>query len=138
MNTEQNKEKMLVALQTTYGIITSACNTVGIDRATHYEWLKTDKSYKSKVENIAEEQLDFVETELIRKIKFGETNCVLFYLKTKGKKRGYGDAEIQQPKEGNEYDLTKLNDKELEILQTLKDKMLLATIEFKDFSNSNE
>ncbi len=138
MNTNQNKEKMLVALQKTYGIVTSACNTVGIDRTTHYEWLKTDKSYKSKVEDIADEQLDFVESELIRKIKFGETNCVLFYLKTKGKKRGYGDVEIAQPKEVQEYDLSKLDIEELEFLERIKAKMQLATIEFKDVSNSNE
>ena len=88
-NTLEKKASMLKALEKTLGIVTIAAKKVGIDRATHYNWMETDKDYKTKVENINEIAIDFVEGKLYDKIKVGDTTAIIFYLKTKGKKRGY-------------------------------------------------
>ena len=83
------KKAMIVALEQSLGIVTTACLIVGIDRKTHYNWLKDDKEYKAAVESIQDITLDFAESQLHKQIKDGEVTSTIFYLKTKGKKRGY-------------------------------------------------
>ncbi len=95
--TEQHKKAMLEALEQSLGIVTSACKKVGIGRTTHYEWLKTDEDYKKAVNSIEDIALDFAESQLHKQIKDGNTAGTIFYLKTKGKKRGYIErTEVQQ------------------------------------------
>ena len=95
--TEQHKKAMLEALEQSLGIVTSACKKVGIGRTTHYEWLKTDEDYKKAVNSIEDIALDFAESQLHLQIQEGSTTSTIFYLKTKGKKRGYIErTEVQQ------------------------------------------
>lgn len=95
--TEQHKKAMLEALEHSLGIVTSACKKVGIGRTTHYEWLKTDEEYKKAVNSIEDVALDFAESQLHLQIQDGSTASTIFYLKTKGKKRGYIErTEVQQ------------------------------------------
>lgn len=91
------KKAMIQALEKSLGVVTSACKSVGINRSTHYEWLKTDEEYKKAVEDVENIALDFAESQLHKQIKDGNTAGTIFYLKTKGKKRGYVERqEIQQ------------------------------------------
>jgi len=98
--TQQNpttKKAMIQALEKSLGVVTSACKAVGINRSTHYEWLKTDEEYKKAVEDVENIALDFAESQLHKQIKDGNTAGTIFYLKTKGKKRGYVErTEVQQ------------------------------------------
>jgi len=95
--TEQHKKAMLEALEKSLGVVTSACKSVGIGRTTHYMWLKEDEKYKEAVESIEDIALDFAESQLHKQIKDGNTAGTIFYLKTKGKKRGYVErTEVQQ------------------------------------------
>jgi len=71
------------------GVVTSACKLVGISRQTHYRWLREDENYKAWIEQIPDITLDFAETALLKQIKEGNTTAIIFYLKTKGKQRGY-------------------------------------------------
>ena len=63
--TEDNKNKMLKALEEYYGIVTTSCQSVGISRITHYRWLEEDEDYKSKVQDIKNAAIDFVESKLL-------------------------------------------------------------------------
>lgn len=83
------KELMLEALKKHLNIVTTACKEVGIDRSTHYDWLKTDADYKAKVEALDDVVLDFAESKLHQSINNGSDTATIFFLKTKGKKRGY-------------------------------------------------
>jgi hypothetical protein len=107
---EQSKKAMLEALRKTLGNVSNACDIVGIGRTSHYNWLKADPEYKAAVDDIGEDAVDFVESklfELISGVKCSKvvgdevvvyetppckTSCI-FYLKTKGKKRGYSEHE---------------------------------------------
>ena len=83
------KKAMIVALEKALGIVTTACKQVGIHRSTHYEWYNTDDQYKHQVDSVADVTLDFAESQLHKQINGGNTSATIFYLKTKGKKRGY-------------------------------------------------
>jgi len=83
------KEQMLDALERSLGIVTTACKAVGISRQTHYNWLQEDEAYNDAVRSIDDIALDFAESQLHKQIKEGEVSSTIFYLKTKGKRRGY-------------------------------------------------
>ena len=88
-NTDIHKKAMIEALEKSLGVVTTACKTVGISRQTHYEWLREDGQYRDAVDDIGDVALDFAESQLHKQIQSGEVSSTIFYLKTKGKKRGY-------------------------------------------------
>lgn len=92
---------MLEALDKSLGIVSTAAKTAGIDRTTHYNWLKEDPEYKAAVDQIQESVIDFAESHLYKLIKEGNPAANIFYLKTKGKSRGYierQEVEVSGPK----------------------------------------
>lgn len=89
ISTKTRKKAMLVALEASLGVVHSACIAVGIERKTHYRWLASDPKYKAAVEEMANIALDFAESKLHQQIKSNNTSATIFYLKTKGKNRGY-------------------------------------------------
>ena len=91
--TETHKKAMIVALEKSLGIVTTACKEVGISRPTHYHWMEVDNDYRNEVESIGDIALDFAESQLHKQIKGGNTAGTIFYLKTKGKKRGYVERQ---------------------------------------------
>lgn len=116
--TKISKKAMLSAMEKTLGIVSTACQQVGITRQTHYRWMREDDKYKEKIENIEEKAIDFTESklfQLISGIKLPETKvfiadgqivthetirhfapdtaAVIFHLKTKGKRRGYVEKQ---------------------------------------------
>lgn len=88
-NKDAIKNQMIEALKKTLGVVTPACEIVGIARSTHYRWITEDEDYKKSVEELLDFQIDFVESKLFENINNGDTTSTIFYLKTKGKKRGY-------------------------------------------------
>jgi len=84
---------MLDALEKSLGVVTSACKTVGIGRTTHYLWLQEDKEYKAAVDELSDVAIDFAESQLHKQIKEGNSTATIFFLKTKGKKRGYVERQ---------------------------------------------
>lgn len=89
---EYHKQKLLEALERNYGIVTPACNEVGLTRQLFYQYCRTDDAFKAAVDEIQEYTLDFVENELMKKIKGGSEKSILFYMKYKARKRGYTDS----------------------------------------------
>jgi len=80
---------MIEAMKKSLGIVSTACAEVGINRCTHYEWLKNDEQYKEEIDAISESVIDFAESKLHQLINGGDVASTIFYLKTKGKKRGF-------------------------------------------------
>ena len=99
--TDTKKGLMLEALEKSLGIVSTACKMVDISRQTHYAWLKADEEYKSAVNSIQDGVLDFAESHLYKLVKEGNPAATIFFLKTKGKKRGYierQEIEVQEKK----------------------------------------
>lgn len=80
---------MLEALERSLGIVSTAAEKAGIDRKTHYNWLQDDPEYREAVRMVEERTIDFAESHLHALIKDKNPQAVIFYMKTKGRKRGY-------------------------------------------------
>ena len=87
--TTLKKKLMVEALEKSLGIVTTAAKSASIERTTHYRWMKEDEEYAERVNDITEMTLDFAESMLHKRIKSESDTAIIFFLKTKGKKRGY-------------------------------------------------
>ena len=86
------KKAMIEALEKSLGVVSTACKAMGISRQTHYNWLK-DPEYKAAVEELSEVAVDFAESHLHKLIRDGNPAATIFFLKTKGKGRGYVERQ---------------------------------------------
>ena len=87
------KGMMIQAMEKSLGIVTTACRSVGVSRETHYRWLREDSEYRQSIDSIESMALDLAESKLHQEILNGNTACIIFFLKTKGKKRGYVEKQ---------------------------------------------
>ena len=83
------KRNLLEALEKSLGVVTTACKIVDCNRSTFYKYYNNDQDFKASVDELQNLTLDFAESQLHQQIKDGNTTATIFYLKTKGKKRGY-------------------------------------------------
>lgn len=97
-----NKNALLAALESSLGVKTTACKKVGISRTMLYNYLEEDEEFAAKVKDIENISLDFVESQLFQQIKQGSTAATIFYLKTKGKNRGYTERKELTGKDGKD------------------------------------
>jgi len=88
-----HKKAMIDALEKSLGIVTIACKSVGMSRQTHYRWLKEDPEYAKSVKDIEDITLDFGESQLHMLMRDKNPAAVIFFLKTKGKGRGYVESQ---------------------------------------------
>jgi len=96
-----SKKEFLEALERSLGVVTTAAKVCNIARTTHYRWLDEDEEYAEAVKDIQESAIDFAESSLHQQIKDKVPSSTIFYLKTKGKNRGYVEKqqiEINEPK----------------------------------------
>ena len=103
---EQTKKALLEALEKTLGIVTTACKVVGVQRGTFYRYYNEDKDFAKAVKEIDNVVLDFAESQLHKQIKDNNTSSTIFYLKTKGKNRGYVERQEITGKEGEPIQIT--------------------------------
>lgn len=90
------KVKLLDHLIEAKGIVTTACKKADQPRSTFYLWYNGDAEFKEAVDDIQNICLDFVEEKLQELILKNDTTATIFYLKTKGKKRGYIERSDDQ------------------------------------------
>ena len=105
--TDKKKKDFLKALRNNLGHITNACTAANIGRRTYYEWIDKDSEFKEDVSHVQESLLDLAESKLLENIEGNENVAIIFYLKTKGKKRGYiekQEVDINKPFEEISFD----------------------------------
>jgi hypothetical protein len=81
--------KILEIYKQSGGNVSVACEHAGICRFTFYDWKKKNAKFAQQISDIDESLLDYAESQLIKNIKDGKETSLIFYLKTKGKNRGY-------------------------------------------------
>ena len=69
--------------------IKRTCDAVGIGRGTYYRWVESDPDFKHDIDDIHEGFIDEVESLLYKNIQAGHEAYIFFFLKCKGKGRGY-------------------------------------------------
>nr|DAS49651.1 MAG TPA: putative terminase small subunit [Caudoviricetes sp.] len=69
--------------------ISATCRALDITRQTFYNRKSKSKRLQELISEADEALLDFAESKLVEKINDGDTTSLIFFLKTKGKKRGY-------------------------------------------------
>ena len=89
----KNQLTFLNALKECYGIVSKAAHMAGLDRKCHYNWMDSAPEYAKEYEAICDDRIDFVEDQLISNISNGDTTAIIFFLKTKAKKRGYVEKQ---------------------------------------------
>ncbi len=89
MKSKQKQKKFLEAFEKSYGVVSYACKAANISRQTYYNWRKTDPEFDVRANEIEETAIDIAEGKLFSQIGSGNITAIIFYLKTKGKKRGY-------------------------------------------------
>ena len=93
---DTKKKAWIQAMEKNLGIVTQTAKAVGIHRSTYYEWRKQDPDFAERCDEVQNIALDFVEGKLLKRIQDEDTASILFYLKTKGKHRGYVErTEVQ-------------------------------------------
>lgn len=125
--TEHSKKKVVDALEKSLGVVTTACKIAEVSRTQFYQWLKDDEDFAKKVLEIENVTLDFVESQLHKQIKENSTAATIFFLKTKGKKRGYIERQeidhtTQGEAIGSSIDLSKLSTEVLLALEKAADE----------------
>lgn len=86
---DKRKKKLLKHLGEGRGIISYACQKAGVSRQTFYNWKTEDDEFAQAVENISEDIIDVVESKLLSQINDNNLTAIIFFLKTKGRSRGY-------------------------------------------------
>lgn len=92
-NREKKKQEFLEVYSQKANNIHLTCKAVGIERVTFYKWMKEDDAFRDKITALEEGDIDSAETALKRQILDGNITAIIFYLKTKGKNRGYVERQ---------------------------------------------
>lgn len=118
-HTEEDKRVFITVLANKNFNISAACRAFKISRWTYYEWLK-EPWFAQEIKELEEAELDLAE-EMHRYLRNGipkidvingkkviagwykepDRNALEFYLRTKGKVRGYQDKGEQQQQGNN-------------------------------------
>lgn len=101
-STKIKKKLFLQELKKKLGVIQPAADAVGISRQQVLVWRHKDPEFAKAFDEISEVALDFAESKLLKLIDGMDTTATIFYLKTKGKRRGYVEKqEIEASIEGS-------------------------------------
>jgi hypothetical protein len=96
---EAQKKAFLKAFEETWGSVYKASKLAGLSTHKYYMWMRCDPNFVLAIEYILEQQVDNVEQHLFECVKKLDTPAIIFYLKNKGKRLGYG---VEQDKKTEE------------------------------------
>ena len=81
--TQINKDRMLKALESSLGVITTALKATDLSRTNFYKWLKEDKEFAQKVQEIENIQQDFIKSKYYECVKDKVPSVVIHAAKTR-------------------------------------------------------
>lgn len=126
--TIKKKATFLLAFELSAGNVSMACKKAKISRNTYYRWCNEDPDFKEACWEVDESMLDLAESQLKKKIKEGTSDTLLiFYLKTKGKDRGYIEKVIHR-NENVDLDADKSDEELQEELEQLQKEVGMTVV----------
>ena len=87
------KHKFAKELAAAHGQWTVAAKNANVTIARVRQWLQEDTAFAEAVYEVDQLMVDEVEQALLNKIRKGDVSAICFYLKCKGKERGYIERE---------------------------------------------
>jgi hypothetical protein len=90
------KNSLLEIYAAKAGNISEMCKAVDIPRSTYYKWMKDDESFKDAVHTLDDAMIDYVESKLVGQIAKGNMTAIIFFLKCKGRTRGWIERESKE------------------------------------------
>lgn len=116
-------EDFLIAYEKSLGVLKPACEMTGMCRKTIWEWRKKYPEFDAACHECEEIAVDFVESKLYKLINDGAEASTIFYLKTKGRKRGYAERqEIDMNAEVKGVTVNVTNQETAQVLQDIMGK----------------
>jgi len=103
------EEQVAQAVRDTRGIATAAASKLGCNPSTIYAYLKRYPDLDEVLSEARESALDFAESKLMDAIEDGNLTAIIFFLKTRGKSRGYSERPEYDPPDLGEFTIT-IND----------------------------
>lgn len=116
--------KFLKSLKSNLGLVYASSKETGISIEDHNRWMSVDNDYKKQVSEIDGHAIDYVESTLLKLVEERNPQAIMFYLKTKGKERGYVEKTVASEQKDKGEDLPvdmNREDKRKIILQLMKD-----------------
>lgn len=110
------KKKLLIGLELSFGNISEATKYANCARGSFYNHYNSDAEFAQAANDISESLIDFAESKLLQNVNLGDNTAIIFFLKSKGKSRGYVERHevAQTDKSGNDVmDISKLSKEQL-------------------------
>lgn len=122
----EKRKALLRALHQTGGNISEACKMCDVSRRMYDYYRREYPEFDVRVEEIFDAQIDFVESKLMEQIANGNASSTQFFLKTKGRSRGYAEkTEHSEKRDINvtfTYDVEK-SDKLDQVRKRMQDEL---------------
>ena len=100
MKAKATPDQIIEALEACGGFITHAAKQLGMHHSSLLQRIQRNKRLTQKRQEIEERYLDIAESKLISKVQEKDLGAICFFLKCKGKQRGYVERqEIIQKEE---------------------------------------
>jgi len=80
--TKINKERLLKALESSLGVVTTALKACDLSRTNYYKWLKEDEKFANKIKELENIQKDFIKSKYLECVKDKVPSVVLHAAKT--------------------------------------------------------
>ena len=81
--TKINKDRLLKALESSLGVITTALKFCDLSRTNFYKWLKEDEDFAQKVQDIQNIENDFIKSKYYECVKDKVPSVVIHAAKTR-------------------------------------------------------
>lgn len=109
-----NRTKVKKAIDGCYGVLSTVARRCDVTRAAIYKFINKpkNKDIASLIKKDGERIIDIAENKLFESIKGGDKKDIQFFLKTKGKDRGYVEKQeiISQSKSDVKIDLSEFKE----------------------------
>jgi|TARA_R100000995_G_scaffold43190_2_gene20195 hypothetical protein len=80
--TQINKKRMINALESSLGVVTTALKSTELSRTNYYKWLKDDEEFAQKVKDIQNIAKDFIKSKYYECVKDKVPSVVIHAAKT--------------------------------------------------------